>query len=182
MDQLTKLVEHTKALLSKPNTTLAELNVVYHCLTGTDCRRVNRILFKLNAFVSNPEHYRRTVEEYYISRNMANEKRKYRFSPKAGTSLITVHDDAGRAVNITPETLTNERAELLLRRYPGFAHNIELIEEDIEMAPEPEPVVAEPVVAEPAAEEEQPAPVVEEAPVPPVAPASRVRSSKKSKK
>ena len=179
MDQLTQLVEQTKALLNKPTASLAELNVVYHCLTGTDCRRVNRILFKLNAFVNNPEHYRRTVEEYYTSRNMANEKRKYRFSPQAGASLITVHDDAGRAINITPQTLTNDRAELLLRRYPQFAHNIELIVEEIEMAPEPEPV-QEVEVSEPAAEV-APAPVAEEAPAPEPAPAPKKRGRKASK-
>lgn len=76
---------------------------------------------------------------------MENKKTNYRFSAQATGHTIIVHDKNGSAVKVTPETLTDERAELVLS-YPRFAHNIERI-----------PGTEEPELTEEETEEEEPA-------------------------
>jgi hypothetical protein len=161
MDKTQEMVVQAQALLATPTATLQELNVVYQILTGTVCRTSRKIRYMLNSFVTNPSRYQLRIQQYFDNQTMANEQKKYRFSPKATSTLIIVHDKNGSTVKVTPETLTDARAELVLS-YPSFAHNIERIPE-------------KPVKAAPVAKAEV-APVAEEAAP---APAPKKRRSKK---
>ncbi|GAA4434598.1 hypothetical protein GCM10023188_25700 [Pontibacter saemangeumensis] len=150
MDQVAQLVARAQALLDNPTATIQQLNAVYYICIGRNCTTERKIRYMLNSFVNNPNSYRLRIESYFSEKKMENEKRNYRFTRAAAGSVIMLHDKNGRPVKVTAETLTDERAELVLSN-PRLAHNIERIP-GTEIKPKPsEEEKAEQAAAEEAA-------------------------------
>jgi hypothetical protein len=131
-----ELLQHANALLNNPAASLKELNAVYVCLTGTTCRTVAKIRYKLQEFTDHPTRFERRVQHYYTDKAEQMAPKKYRFSAaylKAGEPNIILH--APFLMVVKKDQLTDEKAALLAQ-HPQFHVYVEALEEEA-----PAPVV-----------------------------------------
>ncbi|MHC2992828.1 hypothetical protein OB13_15030 [Pontibacter sp. HJ8] len=123
-----ELQVRAQAVVAAPQKNYAEMGAVHRAITGThyDCTPCNerRILFTLDLFITNPERYALRIKEAQIEMEEVK-KSNYRFSKKATSQLIVLVSAFG-TIKVTPENLTDEKAELVLQ-HRQFAHNIERI-------------------------------------------------------
>lgn len=128
MDTIEELQVRAQAVVSASQKDYAEMGAVHRAITGTHyaCTPCNerRILFTLTSFITNPERYALRIKEAQIEMEEVKTS-NYRFSKKATSKLIVLVTAFG-TIKITPETLTDEKAEMVLQ-HRMYAHNIERI-------------------------------------------------------
>ncbi|NEM96153.1 hypothetical protein [Pontibacter burrus] len=127
-DELLKRVT-TFLATPKEDRSLSELTLLYNTITGrqsdcTSCYYLAKVQ-ELMAYRNNPERYAGRIQQAQLIMEQ-NTTTNYRFSKKATSNLIILVDANGQTIKVTPETLTDERAELVLK-HKAFAHNIERI-------------------------------------------------------
>lgn len=121
-----ELIDRTTAALAAEPKNKAELQKLYwHCF-GANCYTLTRIVYKLQNFLQDKERYALRIKEAQIIMAEAK-KSNYRFSKNATSKIIVLNTKNG-PVKVTPETLTDDNAKLVLAN-KNFAHNIEKIEE-----------------------------------------------------
>lgn len=130
MEQLTQdLLERAKAVVASPKKDYTEMGAVHRAITGTHyaCTPCNerRILYYLNQFINQPERYARRIQEAAEEMEEQKQTTNYRFA-KSATSKLIVLVTAHGVIKVTPETLTDEKAEAVLK-HKQYAHNIERI-------------------------------------------------------
>lgn len=125
---LQNLLTRAQAILDSPARDYTEIGQVHRAVTGVDydCRPCNerRIINTLTTFVNHPERYALRIKEAHTEMEQ-NQNTAYRFSKNATSKLIVIVTAHG-IIKVTPETLTNEKAEAVLR-HRQYAHNIERI-------------------------------------------------------
>jgi hypothetical protein len=121
------LLHHAQTLLNNPSATLKELNEVYICLTGTTCRTISKIRYKLTEFTQHPERFERRVLQYQQDKAEQMAEKKYRFSAeyvRKGEPNIILH--GALPILVKKDQLTDEKAALLAA-HPQYHVYVELI-------------------------------------------------------
>ncbi|WP_460879960.1 hypothetical protein [Pontibacter rugosus] len=130
MEQLTQdLLERAKAVVSSQKKDYTEMGKVHRAITGTHygCTPCNesRILYTLNSFINQPERFALRIKEAATEMEEQKQTSNYRFSKNA-TSKLIVLVTADSVIKVTPDNLTDEKAEAVLA-HKQYAHNIERI-------------------------------------------------------
>lgn len=130
MEQLTQeLLERAQAVVSSSGKDYTEMGRVHRAITGThyNCTPCNqdRILYTLNQFINHPERFALRIKEAAEEMEEQKQPTNYRFSKNATSKLIVLVTAHG-VLKVTPENLTDEKAEAVLK-HKLYAHNIERI-------------------------------------------------------